>query len=97
MQKYGLVDRLHRLNEIYDYIAEPKNQAEFKKFANQYQQGLLNGKVYPRYELLPKALADKSYYWNWAETDYHFWLRRELDGTKPLWAKTVKYLLELYT
>lgn len=96
MIQYGLIEKLQRLQHIYKLINQ--NQKEFLEYKEKYQK-MLSSKTLEegdyRYELTPKRL-DAEPYWNWAETDYNFWIRRSIDNTMPLWAGVIDSILEAY-
>lgn len=95
MTAYGLIDKLNKLQLIHHYIDE--NPAEFERYVDNYYRHV-SKRVWPEgdYRL---AMPEKLYsdeYWNWSETVYHFWIRREIDGTKQLWINVINDLLTAY-
>lgn len=98
MVKYGLINKLKKLKQIYQYIAH--NRTEFRKFKVNYK-AMLENKTWPSNEYdgyrkyLPQTLNCEKY-WNWAETDYYFWIRRDMDGTKKLWIGVIDDILNAY-
>lgn len=98
MEEYGILDKLEKLQQIY-YITDEEPEI-FNKYKLQYQE-MLNNKTWPAdsYEgyraHLPESL-DTSYYWNWAETNYYFWIRRDIDGTLPLWISMIDSVTNAY-
>jgi hypothetical protein len=96
MEKYGLLNNLAGLQIIYRMIE--KDQASFNKFKSQYQQKLLDG-TWPEggYSFNLPAELNEQYYWNWSETHYYFWVRRDIDGTKELWSPIIDSIIYAYT
>ncbi len=98
MLKYGLIDRLKRMQSIHKIIMQDKS--EFFKFKKQYER-MLKNKTWPKksYEgyrsYLPKKIKNEKY-WNWSESDYYFWIRRSIDGTMDLWIDVVDSILKAY-
>lgn len=93
---YGVLEKLQRLNKVYLYIEQ--NPDEFKHFRDQFVRKI-NANEWREYdyrEYLPGMLRNGSEYWNWSETVYYFWVRRDLDGTRELWADVVQDILNAY-
>lgn len=91
----GFIYKLNYLQEIYRYIED--NPAEFKQFVSRYED-MLEDRTWPEdgyRTYLPKQFDD-DYYWNWSETVYYFWVRRDIDGTKYLWIQVIDDLLQAY-
>lgn len=96
MKKTGLLEKFERLYHIHQYINE--NKQEYLRFKADYQKGLAAGN-WPEggyREFLPKHLMDHDLYWNWSETVYYFWIRRDIDGTKELWFAVINDVLDAY-
>lgn len=95
MRKHGLLEKLERLREIHEYIeGAPEEFAQFKK---QFEASIADktwGKGEYR-DRMPKAL-DTDRYWNWSESAYYFWVRRDLDGTKEGWINVINDILRAY-
>lgn len=95
MTTYGLISKLEKLQRIYYYIDE--NTSEFEGYVDDYKMKL-EQKTWPSYgyrNSMPDKL-DSDLFWNWSETVYHFWIRREIDGTKELWIEVVNDILRAY-
>ena len=95
LRKHGLLEKLERLREMHRYIEA--NTEEFGRFKKEFEAAIADktwGKDDYRTRL-PKAL-DSEAYWNWAETAYYFWVRRELDGTKDRWISVINDVLRAY-
>lgn len=95
MTTYGLITKLERLRWIYNYI--DANTAEFDAIVADYQLNLA-AKSWPERGYI-NSMPEKLYsdeFWNWSETVYHFWVRREIDGTKELWIEVINDILLAY-
>ncbi|HHW80087.1 MAG TPA: hypothetical protein GX746_00070, partial [Bacteroidales bacterium] len=46
-------------------------------------------------EMIPEQIYSE-YYWNWSETSYHFWVRRDIDETIDLWTAIISDVLDAY-
>lgn len=98
---HDMVDRyllglLERLQRIYIHIEE--NPEEFQQFKRNYAQQLAAG-TWPEggyYENMPDSLNSDEY-WNWSETAYYFWIRRDLDGTAEQWIDIINTILSAYS
>lgn len=95
MEEFGFIYKLSKLREIYRFI--DKNNDEFNQLKAQYQEMLVD-QTWPTngYRNYLPANFDNDYYWNWAETAYYFWVRREIDNTKELWIGVIDDLLHAY-
>ena len=96
IEKYGLLQKLQRLSTLYQYIA--RNEREFQKYKMQYLNKLSNSS-WPAdgYRTFIPTKLNSSRYWNWAESAYYFWIRRDIDGTKELWIKLIDDTLQAYS
>lgn len=95
MTTYGLITKLERLRWIYNYI--DANTAEFDAIVADYQLNLA-AKSWPERHY-KNAMPEKLHaaeFWNWSEMVYHFWVRREIDGTKELWIEVINDILQAY-
>jgi hypothetical protein len=45
--------------------------------------------------MIPEQIYSE-YYWNWSETSYHFWVRRDIDKTIDLWIAIISDVLDAY-
>lgn len=95
MAQYGLTRKLRNLQEIYRYAEG--NPAEFSEYRDQFEQKL-EQQNWPKggYRTFMPDKLNKDYYWNWSETAYYFWIRRDIDGTKSLWIRVIDDLLQAY-
>jgi uncharacterized protein (TIGR02145 family) len=93
--RHGIIEKLERLQHIYNYIS--KNESEFEEFVGQYETMLMN-KTLPSngYRLLVPKSLDNDDYWNWAEGNYNFWIRRYIDGTMPVWIEIINTIVNSY-
>lgn len=94
--KTGLLEKFERLYHIYQYIEQ--NKDEYQTFKSGYKAKLAAGN-WPEggyRDLLPKKLLDSHIYWNWAETVYYFWIRRDIDGSKERWFALINDVLNAY-
>ena len=95
VKKHGLLEKLERLREMHGYIEA--NTEEFARFKKEFEAAIAEntwGKDDYRTRM-PKAL-DSEAYWNWSETAYYFWVRRELDGTRARWIHLINDILRAY-
>ena len=96
VNQYALIQKLKQLQEIYTYIQE--NEAEFMDITQEYQRRLsLNKWPTEGYRMYMPEGLNSDYYWNWSETAYHFWVRREVDGTKELWIRVIDDIVSAYS
>jgi len=94
-EEKGLSSNLQRFYAMRKYIEENPN--EFQRFKTQFQDRLKSGK-WPEggyREFVPQNLNQETY-WNWSETDYYFWIRRDLDGTMAIWTDIMMELFRAY-
>ena len=95
VKDYNVLFNLVRLKNIYLLIED--DPESFIKFKQNYQDKLLNKtwKVGDYRNNLPSTL-DVDYYWNWSETNYYFWIRRDIDGTKDIWISIINSIIAAY-
>ena len=95
LEEFDILDFLRKYKEI--YIITQKYPDEFKKIKLDYLKGIQE-KNLPEgaYRRMVPSLLDSEEYWNWSETSYHFWLRRDLDNTKDIWYGLVTDILTAY-
>ncbi len=96
MIKYGLLHKIWRLKEIHNIILSDENW--FNYFKGNYLI-MLKEKTWPQdgyREYIPKGQIYSSRYWNWAEGDYYFWIRRDIDGTRNMWINIIDTVLTAY-
>jgi len=84
LEEFNILRKLRGYLEIYSIIEN--DQAEFNRLRSNFQEKLEKGEWsdYDYRSYLPAQL-EMSDYWNWSETVYYFWVRRDIDGTKELW------------
>ena len=95
LENYSVLDFLKRHKKIHEIIQ--KNPAEFNAIKSKFTKGIKE-ETWPEGEyrvMIPKSL-DSNEYWNWSETSYHFWVRRDIDGTKDLWIGLITDVLNAY-
>ena len=95
LEKYDLLNALEKHKEIYEIIQ--KNPQEFNAIKMNYLQGLKT-KSWEQgaYRTNMPQRLNSSEYWNWSESSYHLWVRRDIDNTKELWIKLVNDILMAY-
>ena len=95
LNTYNIIGKIDGYLEIYNIIQN--NKTEFESFRDSYlvkiQNGTWEGYDYRTY--LPTML-DTGQYWNWSETNYYFWVRRDIDGTIQNWHKIMLEIKEAY-
>jgi hypothetical protein len=94
VEEFNILRKLRGYIEIYSFIG--KNKAEFDQLKSEYIE-FLNKNEGPPYDYrqkLPTYLRENLY--NWSETDYYFWVRRDIDGTKELWNQIIIDFIEAY-
>ncbi len=93
--RFGVLQKLKNLEQIHDYIES--NRDEFMGFKTRYERQIREKtwrkEAYRDY--LPAELKTEPY-WNWSESVYYFWIRREIDGTRALWNSTIVDILTAY-
>ena len=92
---YGLMSNLEGLQKIYSII--DSDRVTFNKYKLQYKKMILN-RTWPEdgYRThLPSNLRGGEY-WNWAESDYYFWIRRDIDGTMHIWISIINSIIDAY-
>lgn len=74
-----------------------KKPQEFNKIKSDFLIGI-KSKTWEEgaYRTMLPAQLDSDYYWNWSETSYHFWVRRDIDKTKELWIGIISDVLKAY-
>lgn len=95
LEKYDFLDLLERYDLVYN---ETKNlEVETNKIKKTYLDGLKN-QTWEESSygyVLPEKIKSEPY-WNWGETSYHFWIRRDIDGTKEIWSDIINDILNAY-
>ena len=94
LERYGILEFLSKHKEIYAFTQEYPE--EFDQIKSDYLRDLKNETYEGNYrEMTPEEMYD-DYYWNWSETSYHFWVRRDIDKTKDLWLGIISDVLNAY-
>ena len=94
MTQYGLIEKMKRFYIGYIYIE--KNHDEFIQYKTRFEKKLEDQTWEENeYRNIPKGLLYPNHY-NWSESVYYFWVRREIDGTKELWIEVIKKGLVAY-
>jgi len=94
VEEFNILRKLRGYLEIFSFIG--KNKAEFDQLKSEYRE-LVNKNEWGSYDYrqkLPTYLRENLY--NWSETVYYFWVRRDIDGTKELWHKMIIDFIEAY-
>ena len=95
LEEYGILDFLYKHKEVYEIT---------QKYPDEYQQ--IKSDFIKRIkdetweeggyrEMIPEQIYSE-YYWNWSETSYHFWVRRDIDETIDLWTAIISDVLDAY-
>ena len=95
VEKFNILKKLRGYLEIYSIIEN--DQTEFNRLRLNFQEKLKADEWsdYDYRSYLPAQL-EMSHYWNWSETVYYFWVRRDIDGTKELWHKMIMDFITAY-
>ncbi len=95
LNKFKILKKLNDYLKIYNLIQE--NQSEFNKIKSEFVDLIETNKWDSYYyrEKLPSIL-DTEYYWNWSETNYYFWVRRDVDNTKEKWHQIISDVIKAY-
>ena len=95
LETYGILDFLKKHKSMYEITQ--KYPDEFNTIKLSFVKGI-EDETWPEGEyraMVPPSLDD-SYYWNWSETSYHFWVRRDIDKTKDIWIGLITDVLNAY-
>ncbi|MBK8808744.1 MAG: hypothetical protein IPO21_19745 [Bacteroidales bacterium] len=95
LEKYDILEFLKKHKDIYDITQ--KNPDEFERIKLNYIKGIQD-ETWPEgaYRNELPELLNSSDYWNWSETSYHFWIRRDIDSTKDIWVGIINDVLKAY-
>ncbi len=95
LKKYSIISFLKKIRSIYSLTQSNPN--EFNRLKSVYLDGIRNGNLeeYAFRGLVPEALQSDAY-WNWSESTYNFWIRRDIDNTKDLWAAIITEVVNAY-
>ncbi|QCX00767.1 hypothetical protein FGM00_11855 [Aggregatimonas sangjinii] len=95
LQQYGILDFLRKHKHIHEITQEYPD--EFESITSNFKSGIKD-ESWPEggYRSMVPSVLDTYAYWNWSETSYHFWVRRDVDGTKDLWLGLITDVLNAY-
>ena len=102
MEKFNILPLLTGYKTVYEI--SKNNPTEFEAIKSQYLKGLKD-ETWPfnsdnisaaGYLLVLPDLIKTEPYWNWGETSYHFWIRRDIDNTKEIWIGIINDILNAY-
>jgi hypothetical protein len=100
MEKFNILPLLTGYKTIYEI--SKSNPTEFEAIKSQYLKGLKdqswssqNEYVNGYRDILPDEIKTEQY-WNWGETSYYFWIRRDIDNTKEIWIGIINDVLNAY-
>lgn len=96
IQKFAIIDSLKKMRDVHNiYIKDESGiSSNIKK---EYIQKLIKSN-WPEggyREYIPKSIEEEDY-WNWGETTFHFWLRRDIDGTREIWLSIINKIINAY-
>lgn len=95
IEKYDIPAFLKKYKTVYDIIKN--NVEDFNEIKTKYLNDIENntwGRNSYR-SVLPDIIRTEPY-WNWGETSYHFWVRRDIDNTKEIWIGIINDILNAY-
>lgn len=95
LEKYSILDFLKKHKSIYEITQ--KYPDEFNRIKLNFIKGIKD-ETWPEgeYRSMIPPLLDSNDYWNWSETSYHFWVRRDIDDTKDIWIGLITDVLNAY-
>lgn len=95
IQKFGIIDSLKSMREIHNIYIKDENGTS-SSIKKEYMQKIVKGNwpVGGYREYIPKSIGQD--YYNWGETTFHFWLRRDIDGTKEIWFSIINKIINAY-
>ena len=95
LEKYNFIKLLQDYQLVYN---ETKlHESEFNSIKKLYVDGLRNRTWEENsYSMYLSETIKTGAYLNWGETSYHFWLRRDIDGTKEGWNEIITAILKAY-
>jgi tetratricopeptide (TPR) repeat protein len=95
LEKYNILEFFKKNKEIYEITQ--KYPDEFNRIKLDYIKGIENKTLSEgAYRNLVPSLLNSEDYWNWSETSYNFWIRRDIDNTKDLWIEIINNVLNGY-
>ena len=95
LEEYGILEFLTKHKEIYEITQQYPD--DFNQIKSDFSKGIKN-KTWEEggyRDMIPEQIYT-DYYWNWSETSYHFWVRRDIDKTKDLWIGLISDVLNAY-
>ena len=95
LEKYNFIKLLQGYQLVYN---ETKlHESEFNSIKKLYVDGLRNRTWEENsYSMYLSETIKTGAYLNWGATSYHFWLRRDIDGTKEGWNEIITAILKAY-
>jgi serine/threonine protein kinase len=95
LNKYDIINFLKKIQSIY-YITQ-SNSSEFRSIKAEYLNRINNNTLseFAYGELVPEKLNSVEY-WNWSESTYNFWIRRDIDNTIHIWAQIISEVITAY-
>ena len=95
LEKYDLVNALKKHKAIYAMTVQYPE--EFQGIKEAYAQAIRSKTLEPgAYRTMVPQRLNSEMYWNWSESSYHFWVRRDLDNTKQHWIALIDDVLRAY-
>lgn len=95
LERYGILEFLKKHKDIYEIIQKEPN--DFKKIKSDFLEGIRDKTLEDdAYRTRVPSSIDSDYYWNWSETSYYFWVRRDIDNTIEIWISLVNDVLKAY-
>ena len=93
MEKFNILPLLTGYKTVYEI--SKRNPTEFEAIKSQYLKGIKEESWNGYHDTLPDLIKTEPY-WNWGETSYHFWIRRDIDNTKEIWIGIINDILNAY-
>lgn len=95
LKKFNILEFIKKNKDVYEITQ--KYPEEFNSIKLNYLKGIQNKTLLEgSYRDLIPSLLNSEDYWNWSETSYHFWIRRDIDNTKDLWIELLNDVLSGY-
>ena len=95
LEKYNILEFLKKNKDIYEITQ--KYPDAFDRIKLDYIKKIQNKTLSAgEYRDLRPSMLNSEDYWNWSETSYHFWIRRDIDNTKEIWIGMINDILNAY-
>jgi hypothetical protein len=95
LEKYNILEFFKKNKDIYEITQ--KYPDAFDRIKLDYIKKIQNKTLSAgEYRDLRPSMLNSEDYWNWSETSYHFWIRRDIDSTKDLWIELINDVLNGY-